>query len=381
MVRRPRSSLALRTIIIVMFVFCSGHLENTVVEGGGIGTTTPPPWKSFLCRLRPRHDHLTDRTDPHHKHPSRATVKSTTKTTANANDVEQRIFEQQRKSHSTTNKGGEESVELRREYGSSTRQRGARRRGIRPQQLWNIFWANLPPRFHDTRQWGRWMASGVQIGCIVYLAHAIWKTIGEVLDEYYAAAEDGEGQHGMDPPIFTRDHVQHALEQLSNTNSNPYHASAVSSSWRASGGASSNFGSNDHRSMAALAIAQRLLLIGLPLRNGKSNSRNGAASGRAGATANSNDAHHARSIENILSTLNRQEANLLQECLWLPPRRDELSSSSSSSSSSSLWERIYGLDRVKRGLMSALATVQRRTPHAYATLFDNASAGVLLYGP
>eukprot|EP00977_Amphora_coffeiformis_P021385 scaffold9272_cov195-Amphora_coffeaeformis.AAC.2 len=363
-----KHSFSFRAVIILLVYYC--QLANVMMMvKGEIGATSgsSPPWKSFLSRLRPRRKLA----DPYHNSSNRSSlrfppfpppslVKPTTST--NANDAERRILmEQQMHPATNNNKGGESSVELRRDYNASP---SSQRQPLRPQQLWKVLWQSLPPSFHDTRQWGRWLASGLQIGCIVYLAHAIWKTIGEVLDEYYAA-EGGDAQHGMEPPVFGREHVQQALEQLSRSMAadTAQTTAAVSPSWRAS--------SDDHRSMAALAIAQRLVLIGLPLRNTNTNNNNNQGGG-AGTVDPNNSNNHSRSVESILSTISRQEANLLQECLWLPPRGE---------SPPHMWERILGLDRVKRGLMSALATVQRRTPHAYASLFDNASAGVLLYGP
>ena len=197
--------------------------------------------------------------------------------------------------------------------------------------LWKGVWASLPPGLQDGRQWGRWLASGMQIGLILYLVHAVWKAASDVLDEYYAAE-----QSGMDPPVFNREDVAVAMGHLRSAGS-PSDASAVS--WR-----------GDERGTAALAIAQRLALVGVPLEN----------------------KDDSKSVESILLSLSRNEANLLQECLWLPPRNE---------SPAHLWGRIIGLDRVKRGLMSALATVQRQSTHAYSSLFDNSSAGVLLYGP
>lgn len=148
----------------------------------------------------------------------------------------------------------------------------------------------------------------------------------------------------MDPAVFGREHVSYAIEQMQRVQNDP--TSSPSSLVRR----------NDDRSMAALAIAQRLVLVCLPLTTGGGD---------------------RLSVESILASLSRNEANLLQECLWLPtsPRNNK------NESPVQLWDRITGLERVKRGLWSALATVQRQTPHAYASLFDNSSAGVLLYGP
>lgn len=50
-----------------------------------------------------------------------------------------------------------------------------RRRQEQLQSKLRDWWDNLPPRFHEPRTWGRWMASGVQIGLVVYLVHAVFK--------------------------------------------------------------------------------------------------------------------------------------------------------------------------------------------------------------
>jgi hypothetical protein len=226
------------------------------------------------------------------------------------------------------------------------------RRGRKP---WTAVWETVRPFLEESRpHWGRWAASGLQLGLVVYLAHAVWKAANEVLDEYYAAETTGGG--GMDPPIFTRDHIGRALEQLEE------HAvrgdSSALLSWRA-----------DERTLAALAIAQRLVLVGLPLRG-----TNGTNSSNNNKDQSDNTPDSRPSVESVLASLGRSEANLLQECLWLPPPTKQ--------SPRRLWDRIIGLDHVRRGLSSALATVERQShTSAYASLFDNSSAGVLLYGP
>jgi hypothetical protein len=217
------------------------------------------------------------------------------------------------------------------------------RRGRKP---WTAAWETLRPLLEESRpHWGRWAASGLQLGLVVYLAHSVWKAANEVLDEYYAGEANGGG---MDPPIFTRDHIGRALEQLEE------HAVRGDSSdllsWRA-----------DERTLAALAIAQRLVLVGLPLRGNDKDKNDSTPDDRP-------------SVESVLASLGRSEANLLQECLWLPPPTKQ--------SPRRLWDRIVGLDHVRRGLSSALSTVERQShSSAYASLFDNSSAGVLLYGP
>ena len=52
------------------------------------------------------------------------------------------------------------------------------RQQLQPHQLHPIlreWWDKLPPSFQEPRTWGRWIASGLQWGLVVYLIHAVYK--------------------------------------------------------------------------------------------------------------------------------------------------------------------------------------------------------------
>ena len=64
---------------------------------------------------------------------------------------------------------------------SSDNVRGYLPRSNKQYPKWRQVWDQLPPSFHEPRNWGRWAASGLQIGLIVYLVHAVFK-VREFLD-------------------------------------------------------------------------------------------------------------------------------------------------------------------------------------------------------
>jgi hypothetical protein len=200
----------------------------------------------------------------------------------------------------------------------------------------------------DSTRLGRWSATGLQVGLIVYLVHAIWKAAREVVEEY------SQELSGADPCYVKRDEVARALEFFEQ---DPQSAAA---SLQAN--EQGKLPKNALPPLAVLQIAQKLAASGLPLRSSEST---------AGGNA-------PPSVESVLLGLTRSEASLLQQCFWSPePSRVNADALRSS------WNNIAGLESAKERLLSSIATVKGRHSQVYAPLFDNSNtaAGVLLYGP
>jgi hypothetical protein len=202
---------------------------------------------------------------------------------------------------------------------------------------------------NDPTNMVRWSATGLQVGVIVYLVHAIWKAAREVVDEY------AQELSGADPCYVKRDEVARALDFFEQ---DPQSAAA---SLQAN--EQGKLPKNALPPLAVLQIAQKLAASGLPLRSSESTVGGGNA---------------PPSVESVLLGLTRSEAGLLQQCFWSPePSRVNADALRSS------WNSIAGLEAAKERLLSSIATVKGRHSQVYAPLFDNSNtaAGVLLYGP
>ena len=133
--------------------------------------------------------------------------------------------------------------------------------------------------------------------------------------------------------------------------------------------------------LPTLSLAQKLVLAGLPLR-ASAPSSSVASSTPPSSTTNSLNTTGGRvskpSVESILLSLNKAEAMILQQCLWVP------SPNTSSQTTTTNWNDVVGLDRVKNGLMAQLQSIlgHAKSP-VYDSLFEHNSnmAGVLMYGP
>jgi hypothetical protein len=169
---------------------------------------------------------------------------------------------------------------------------------------------------------------------------AVFNAVKETLEEYAA------DQSSMEPSLFSRDDVQGVMEYLRRIPPSTGDAGTKNKVSTSVSAVSSNRGDNY---ATALSLAELLLSVGVPLQSSSA------------TTA---------SVESILLSLSRSEMNLLRECIWV--RKEP---------SAKMWNSIVGLERVQQGLTSALATVKQQSSHSYSSLFDNSSAGVLLYGP
>jgi hypothetical protein len=202
--------------------------------------------------------------------------------------------------------------------------------------------------FHDPARLGRWGATGLQVGLIVYLVRAIWIAAAEVVEEYTQEIA------GADPSYVKRDEVARVLAFFEQ---DPQTAAATLQA-----NEQGKLPKNALPSLVVLQIAQKLAASGLPLRSSEPTAGGGKAP----------------SVESVLLGLTRSEASLLQQCFWSP--EPSLVNAEALRSS---WNNIAGLESAKERLLSSIATVKGRHSQVYAPLFDNSNtaAGILLYGP
>jgi ATPase family associated with various cellular activities (AAA) len=210
----------------------------------------------------------------------------------------------------------------------------------------------------DKQRLVRIAASSFQIGILLYVAHAAWKAVAEVAEEY--SAELAAAGSRPEPLFCKRDHVLQVLaayEKLLEADDNEDHLSgAVVDALGAS-----------KMSTPLWTVIKRLLFSGLPLRS---------------------TPDRPTSVESVLLQLTKTEAAILQQCLWTPP--PTTSKAGGVVNLQSMWTDVAGLFPVKERMLSALASLRGRNhaQNAFRGLFDDAESitassnqGILLYGP
>jgi hypothetical protein len=210
----------------------------------------------------------------------------------------------------------------------------------------------------DKRRLARITASSIQIGLVLYLAHAAWKALVEVLDEYSAELSAGS------EPLFSKgDQVSRALSVCEKDAAHQGQSNPDSSSSLATSVSSAAL-----IPVPLLSLIRRLLASGLPLRS---------------------TPMRPTSVESVLMQLTKTEAAVLQQCLWTPPPA-KVTANNDVSNWQAMWSDIAGLFPVKERLLSAVASLrgQNRAQHAFRGLFEasdsistSQSQGVLLFGP
>jgi hypothetical protein len=215
-------------------------------------------------------------------------------------------------------------------------------------------------------------ASGLQVGLLAYLALTVWQSVAEVLDEY-AKETTGAVMANSDSAFCRPIDVARLVNVLDQQQNIPAVLQARLSSDSLPGvGKNTNTNTNnnsrngDWPPLPVLSMAQKLLMTGMPLRWLVSSEEDDAV----GTTT-------ATSVESVLLSLTRSEAALLQQCLWIPP-------SLQGTAVRQAWENVAGLNSVKMRLLDSVANIRhddKKSLQVYSTLFDNASGGILLYGP
>ena len=185
-----------------------------------------------------------------------------------------------------------------------------------------------------------WAANGVQIGLIAYLAHAVWQSAAEVIDEY--SKEIG----GIDLAFSQPDEVARLMNMFE---MDPARVQSLMQNPTKT--------SNELPSIPLLSLARKLLLSGMPLRQ----TDDGLAS-----------------VESVMLSLTRNEAHLLEQCMWTP-----LHATTTDTAVRVAWNGVAGLEGVKVRLLDSVAQIRGSHAQAFSSLFDDAGAsgGILLYGP
>lgn len=209
----------------------------------------------------------------------------------------------------------------------------------------------------DPAKLSRWGATGLQIGLLLYLGRAIYRAASDVVQEY------AQEMAGTDPAYVKLEDVQRVIQFFEQ---DPDIAAASLQAHEQGNNKLTTTAALPP--MAALQLAQKLAVSGLPLRSNNNN------------TSSSEEGAAVVSVESVLSSLTRSEATLLQQCMWTPHPSQVHHSTEALRSS---WNNIAGLESAKERLLSSLATVKGRHSKVYAPLFDNSNtaAGILLYGP
>lgn len=171
--------------------------------------------------------------------------------------------------------------------------------------------------------------SSLQVGLALYLLNGIWKAAIEVMDELDIGRDTS-------PHLLKVEQVRQIVKELDENNQD---------------------GSRLLQQQPTLQhLTQTLLASGMPLRSFE----------------------EENSVERVLLSLTRAEANILQQCLWVP----------SSGSSPTSFSEISGLHTIKQSLLDLVWTLKSgscsnsaaHNQNPYSHLVEH-PPGVLLYGP
>lgn len=171
-------------------------------------------------------------------------------------------------------------------------------------------------------QFPKWTLTGMQVGLAMYLLNEIWRAAVEVMDELDLGRD-------ASPHFLKVEQVRQIVNDIDDN------ATASSSLLQ--------------QQPTLKHLTETLLASGMPLRSEAENS-----------------------IERVLLTLTRSEANLLHQCLW-----------TSTEASPTSFGDIFGLNSIKQSLLDLVYTLKSNTgttKNPYSHLVEH-PPGVLLYGP
>jgi hypothetical protein len=297
-------------------------------------------------------------------------------------------------------------LDVYQEIEKQRQQRRGRRRSIA-----TVLTTHVSALLQDPKRLGRYVATGIQIGLMAYLAHAIWQVVVDITNEINQSTSNNmmDDHHASPPLVRNPEQIQQVVEFLEQ---DPDHIRQILqqqvTAWKAlpssptrlqkTKASATDPTTSSLPPMPLVVLAQQLVQVGIPLRASPNNDNNPDL--------------FTPSVETIFMQLTRAEASLLQQCLWVP----SLSSSSSSPGSTdqhnhgddNLWNHIAGLQDVKDRLQSMLLSIPNLTISStkqnctkssaslhhdkFASLFTATSSasssassasrlGVLLYGP
>jgi ATP-dependent 26S proteasome regulatory subunit len=168
----------------------------------------------------------------------------------------------------------------------------------------------------------KWTLTGMQVGLCLYLLNGIWRAAVEVMDELDLGRD-------ASPHFLKIEQVRQIVNDLDDNNEKT--------------------SSLLQQQPTLQHLTQTLLASGMPLRSEAENS-----------------------IERVLLSLTRSEANLLQQCLW-----------TSTEASPTSFGDICGLNSIKQSLLDLVWTLKSNAAtktNPYSHLVER-PPGVLLYGP
>jgi adenosinetriphosphatase len=171
-------------------------------------------------------------------------------------------------------------------------------------------------------QLSKWTLTGMQVGLCFYLLNGIWRAAVEVMDELDVGRD-------ASPHFLKVEQVRQIVNDLVDNSAAP--------------------SSLLQQQPTLQHLTQTLLASGMPLRSEAENS-----------------------IERVLLSLTRSEANLLQQCLW-----------TSTEASSTSFGDICGLNSIKQSLLDLVWTLKGNTAikkNPFSHLVEH-PPGVLLFGP
>jgi ATPase family AAA domain-containing protein 1 len=182
----------------------------------------------------------------------------------------------------------------------------------------------------------KWSVTGLQVAIIYFLGTAVWQAAQDVLHELeeqsshnnnnYSSSSNGGG-----PPMFKSPIVTQVLQQIDQQQA-----------------------ATDH--YALHRIAQRLQFV-------------------TGWSLFDDDADKAKpSIHKFLTSLTRNEYNILDQCLYIPPTTNE--------DPRIAWSKIHGISDIQQAIVDRLHAMNYCPQHnPYAPILQDNHAGLLLYGP
>jgi DNA polymerase III delta prime subunit len=181
----------------------------------------------------------------------------------------------------------------------------------------------------NPRVLAKWGLTGLQVGILYFLGHAVWQAAQDVLLEL----EEQTGAFSGNGAVLKPNVVEHVLEDLDQQRP-----------------ATDHFGL--HR------IAQRLQFVtGWQLYD----------------TDDNNDGHFKPSLQRLLLSLTRNEFSILEQCLYIPPSDEDPREA---------WNKIQGIPDIQQSIMDRLHAMNFCPQHnPYAPLLKDNHAGLLLYGP
>ena len=185
----------------------------------------------------------------------------------------------------------------------------------------------LAALFQNPRMLAKWSLTGLQVGIVYMLGHAVWQAAQEVLSEL---DEQTSGTPGNSPTLKPNA-VTHVLEELEKQEDATNH-------------------------FALYRIAQRLQhvtqwqLFDTPT-----------------------DQTKKPSLQRLLLSLTRNEYSILEQCLYIPTSNED---------PRLVWNHIHGIPDIQQAVVDRLHAINFCPQHnPYAPILKDNHAGLLFYGP